>query len=320
MPAKPAKPAKPARPENHAEHDNHAGKSFVLATFEGGGSVPPMIGVAEKLVARGHRVRVMSDACNREEAEAAGATFVPWKRAPSKPHKSREFDTFDDWSQANPADGFLNLMQNLLVGPALAFARDVIEELDREPADLVLSSEMLFGVPLGCEAVGQRVALLGVNIPLFPMPGFLPLGPGLTPARNAEEAALHAQAERLGLGGRVTWLPFVAPAARYLRALDVYVLSSSWEAFPIGPLEAQACGVPQVVSAVGGTPESVVPETGILVPPREPGPLADALIELLRDPERRAAMGEASRRRHAERFTVEQMVAGTAAVYAGLLT
>jgi MGT family glycosyltransferase len=181
---------------NHTQHENrtcHAGKSFVLATFEGGGSVPPMLGVAERLVARGHRVRVMSDACNREEVEAVGATFVPWNRAPSKPHKSREFDTFDDWSQANPADGFMNLMENLLVGPALGFARDVIEELDREPADLVLASEMLFGVPLGCEAIGQRVALLGVNIPLFPMPGFLPLGPGLTPARNAEDAALHAE-------------------------------------------------------------------------------------------------------------------------------
>jgi hypothetical protein len=40
----------------------HATQSFLLATFEGGGSVPPMIGVAEKLIARGHRVRVMSDA------------------------------------------------------------------------------------------------------------------------------------------------------------------------------------------------------------------------------------------------------------------
>lgn len=171
----------------------HATQSFLLATFEGGGSVPPMIGVAEKLIARGHRVRVMSDACNRPEVEAAGAAFVPWTRAPSKPHKSREFDTWDDWSQASPGEGFMNLMENLLAGPALAFARDVIDELGRERADLVVSSEMLFGVPMACEALGQRVALLGVNIPLFPLPGFLPLGPGLTPARSPEEAAMHAE-------------------------------------------------------------------------------------------------------------------------------
>ena len=109
------------------------------------------------------------------------------------------------------------------------------------------------------------------------------------------------------------------PPAQYLNGLDVYVLSSNWEAFPIGPLEAMACGVPQVVSAVGGTGESVVPETGIRVPPREPEALAAAIVELLRDPERRARMSAASKTRHAEHFTVDRQVAGTAAVYDSLL-
>ena len=67
--------------------------------------------------------------------------------------------------------------------------------------------------------------------------------------------------------------------------------------------------------ASGGTAESVTPDTGLLVPPREPEALADAIIELLRDDARRAAMSSASRRRYAEHFTVERMVAGTAAVY-----
>lgn len=171
----------------------NAPRSFLLATWEGGGSVPPMLDLARRLVERGHHVRVMSDACNRPESEAAGARFIPWTRAPSKPKRSREFDTWDDWSQANPAEGFANLMRNVLAGPALAFAQDVSEELQREPADLVVASEMLFGVHLGCEAMGQRHVLLGVNIPLFPLPGFIPLGPGLKPARTAEELALHAE-------------------------------------------------------------------------------------------------------------------------------
>jgi glycosyltransferase involved in cell wall biosynthesis len=126
------------------------------------------------------------------------------------------------------------------------------------------------------------------------------------------EAELKAQAKPLD---NVHFVPFQPPAARYLKALDVYVLSSSWESFPIGPLEAMACGIPQVVSAVGGTRESVTPETGILVPPREPEPLAKAIIELLEDEPRRQAMGAASKRRHAEHFTVDRMVAGTAGVY-----
>jgi glycosyltransferase involved in cell wall biosynthesis len=132
------------------------------------------------------------------------------------------------------------------------------------------------------------------------------------------EAELRARAAALGVD--VTWLPFKQPPARYLRSFDVYVLSSAWEAFPIGVLEAQACGVPQVVSSVGGVREAVVPETGIVVPSRDPGSLAEALIQLLRDRPRREAMGDASRARHAERFTVERMVADTAAVYDGVLS
>jgi glycosyltransferase involved in cell wall biosynthesis len=130
-----------------------------------------------------------------------------------------------------------------------------------------------------------------------------------------EKAALQARA-----ADRVAFLPFHAPAARHLKALDVFVLPSAWEAFPIAVLEAQACGVPQVATDVGGTREAVVPETGILVAPHDPRALAEALAELLTDPERRRRMGEASRARHAERFTAERMVRETAAVYDAAVT
>lgn len=132
------------------------------------------------------------------------------------------------------------------------------------------------------------------------------------------EKEFHEYAERIGVD--VTWLPYAPPSGRYLHGFDVYVLSSARESFPISVLEAQACGVPQVVTAVGGTSEAVVPETGIIVPPRDPGALAEAIISLLRDPERRAAMGEASLKRHGERFTVDRMVAATAAVYGRVLS
>ena len=118
----------------------------------------------------------------------------------------------------------------------------------------------------------------------------------------------------------VRWEPYRPPASNHLRELDVYVLASSWEAFPIGPLEALACGVPQVVTAVGGTREAVVPETGLLIRPRDPGALAAAVVELLQDEPRRMAMRAASRERHAAQFTVDRMVAGTAAVYARVLS
>ncbi len=131
----------------------------------------------------------------------------------------------------------------------------------------------------------------------------------------AGEGPLEAELRARATGLDVTFMPYEAPPARYLKGFDVYVLSSAWEAFPIGPLEAMACGVPQVVTAVGGTRESVVAETGIVVPPGDPEALAEAINALLADPERRARMSAASRERHAARFTVERMVAGTAAVY-----
>jgi glycosyltransferase involved in cell wall biosynthesis len=118
------------------------------------------------------------------------------------------------------------------------------------------------------------------------------------------------------LGGHVTFLPFVPPSSRALRALDVYVLPSGWEALPIGILEAQACGVPQVVTDVGGNREAVTADTGVVVPPGDPRALAAAVVGILRDRERRTVMAEASRRRHAAAFTVDRMCDATAAVYA----
>lgn len=167
-------------------------KSFLFATWEGGGSVAPALTVARKLVRRGHRVRVMSDACNRSECESTGATFVPWARAPSRVDRTPATETLRDWEHEGPA-GFQHVIDTLWAGPALAYAQDVIAELEREPAELVVTSEMLFGVAIACEAAGQPFCYLAANISLFPMPGVPPLGPGLPPARNDAEAALHAE-------------------------------------------------------------------------------------------------------------------------------
>jgi len=158
----------------------------------------------------------------------------------------------------------------------------------------------------------------GVDVLLEAAPRILDAVPGasiVVAGSGPQEEALRAAADP-----RVRFERYRPPAANHLRELDVYVLASSWEAFPIGPLEALACGVPQVVTAVGGTREAVVPETGLLIPPEDPTALADAVIALLRDPERRARMVVASRERHARHFEVARMVAETAAVYSAVLS
>ncbi|RAK60745.1 glycosyltransferase [Phenylobacterium hankyongense] len=167
-------------------------QSFLIATWEGGGSVPPALTVARKLVERGHAVRVMSDACNGPEALATGAAFTPWTRAPSRADRTRASELLQDWRHPGP-DGLRQTLDALWTGPALRYAEDVIEALRRDPVDLVVTSEMLFGVAAGCEAVGQRFACLAANLSLVPIPGVPPFGPGLAPAKTEEDRALHGE-------------------------------------------------------------------------------------------------------------------------------
>ncbi|HEV2365386.1 MAG TPA: glycosyltransferase [Caulobacteraceae bacterium] len=194
---------------------SHTSKSFLLATWEGGGSVAPMLTVARKLRAKGHRVRVMSDACNRLEAEAAGAQFVPWTRAPSRSDRTPASDLVRDWEYEGPA-GLIQVMDAVWAGPALAYAQDIMAELRREPADLVVTNEYLFGVIIGCQALGQPYCLFMSNVCLFPMPGVPPLGPGLAPAKTEADRALHEEVSKGVIGMFDAVLPAVNAARKAL--------------------------------------------------------------------------------------------------------
>jgi glycosyltransferase involved in cell wall biosynthesis len=101
-----------------------------------------------------------------------------------------------------------------------------------------------------------------------------------------------------------------------LKGFDVFVLSSVTEGLGTSLLDAMACGKPIVGTTAGGIPEVI--EDGVngrLVPPRNARALAAVLVDLLKDQTLRARMGEAGLARVRERFSVERMVAGTAAVY-----
>jgi len=130
------------------------------------------------------------------------------------------------------------------------------------------------------------------------------------------EAELREQAAAHGLSGSVRFLsprPDLAPA--YTDA-NVFVLTSLWEGLPYVVLEAMSHGLPVAATAVDGIPEAVTDgESGILFPPSDPAAAASAIVELLDDPARAAAMGEVGRTRVADLFSLQAMADATAAVY-----
>jgi D-inositol-3-phosphate glycosyltransferase len=117
---------------------------------------------------------------------------------------------------------------------------------------------------------------------------------------DPEARRLGAVAEHEGVAGRVELIGRVGRdrVSALLRSADAVVCVPWYEPFGIVPLEAMACGVPVVASAVGGMLDTVVDGgTGVLVPPRSPDRLAAALGDLLASPGRRARMGAAGVRR-----------------------
>jgi glycosyltransferase involved in cell wall biosynthesis len=128
---------------------------------------------------------------------------------------------------------------------------------------------------------------------------------------------LRRQARALGLNDRLRFFDYLGPSARQLQSLDVYVHPPPrYEPFGIGLVEAMACGVPQVTTAVGGASEVVRNgETGLFCRPNDELHLAGQIVRLLKDDDLRARMSEASRERHRRDFTSDRMVRETASVF-----
>ncbi len=132
-------------------------------------------------------------------------------------------------------------------------------------------------------------------------------------------AELEGEHRALGLGDVVRFLGFREDVHDLLRAADLFCVSSYLEGLGTSTLDAMAAGLPVVATRVGGIPEAVAHgETGLLVPPRDPGALAEAILLLAEDPGRRAAMGAAARVR-ARAFSADATEERTREVYREIL-
>jgi glycosyltransferase involved in cell wall biosynthesis len=138
---------------------------------------------------------------------------------------------------------------------------------------------------------------------------------------DREACRLRKVAAEVGVADRLVMLGGIAPSEvpALLRSADVAVFAPWYEPFGIAPVEAMACGVPVVATAVGGIVDTVVGGvTGEHVPPRRPDLLAAALRELLADAARREEYGRAGVERARSRYAWEKVAARTEAVYTRL--
>ena len=133
---------------------------------------------------------------------------------------------------------------------------------------------------------------------------------------------LLGMARRLGLEDRVFFVGRVEETIPYMDAFDVAAVPSvGSEAICRVALEHMAMSRPVIGTRVGAIPEAVVHRrTGLLVPPGDERALAQAMLALLKDPQRARAMGRAGRRRVERTFTLERLARRTEDLYARLLS
>ncbi|MBK7862716.1 MAG: glycosyltransferase family 1 protein [Archangiaceae bacterium] len=159
-------------------------RHFMFAMWEGGGNVPPLLGVARTLLARGHTVTVLGDPTIEAEAQRAGCGFRPWRTAPHRTSLRPEDDLLRDWETKNPLEGLRNYRDKFIAGPAGRYAADTLEAIDAVLPDVMVSEYTIFGACMAAERRALPAVGLVPNIWPLPAAGAPPFGPGFMPARS----------------------------------------------------------------------------------------------------------------------------------------
>lgn len=131
--------------------------NYLFVTLDAAGNVHPELALARRLVGRGHRVRFLAGQAQRRLVEAAGCSFAPWSTAPDFDSADPEANPVKDWAE-DPATAFQQLCDHFWFGPAAAVARDVLAELEREAADVVVVDYFV----MGALAAAERAAVPAV--------------------------------------------------------------------------------------------------------------------------------------------------------------
>jgi glycosyltransferase involved in cell wall biosynthesis len=134
---------------------------------------------------------------------------------------------------------------------------------------------------------------------------------------NGDEDRFTAEARRCGVDERVRFFGFCVESEQFCQAADVFVLPTLYEAHPLSPHEAAACGLPVVVTRVNGVEELVGDDEAGLIVDRTPAAVGAALVRLASDPARRAHQGKRAAERAAA-FTWQRASNAYIELYASL--
>jgi glycosyltransferase involved in cell wall biosynthesis len=185
-----------------------------------------------------------------------------------------------------------------------------------------------FGIPRDAPVVGcvARLApVKGHSVLLKAMVQVLESVPDtwlllVGPAWPGMEEKVLEEAGRLGIRDRTVWTGPRTDVPALMSAMDVGVVASlGSEALSRVTLEYMASRLPVVATRVGGIPEMLPAEAGVLVEPGQPKPMARALVSLLQDPQRRRSLGEQGRLRVESSYTLERQVDRLEQLYSRIL-
>ncbi|HYH81204.1 MAG TPA: glycosyltransferase [Longimicrobium sp.] len=192
-----------------------AQRAYLFVTFEGGGNVPPVLGLARRLAARGHDVRVLTEPCLRAVVEEAGARFVPFTRHFTR--DDRTVDLLGDSAAWTPVGALKRSFEHVVFGPAPIVAEETRREIDCERPDVVVVDALMPGALVAAEAAGIP------RVVLFHMPEFLPgsgkpaAGPGFLPRTDLAGRLRDGVMNRLFVRQLGAYLPRFNDARRAAR-------------------------------------------------------------------------------------------------------
>src|SRR5687767_6476536 len=170
--------------EDPVQTSTGQGRRFLLAVIDGGGTVPPALGVAADLIRRGHQVRVLADPTIEAAALAAGCAFSPWQEAPHFDSRAEQTATIAAFEGRNPYRSLKAVRGFAGQGMTKRYAHDVFTTAQAFPVHAVLAEGAVPGIVIGALGTGLPTAALMPNIFIRPTVGFPLLGTGWSPGRG----------------------------------------------------------------------------------------------------------------------------------------